>query len=128
MSVEVGYVGNRGGNVFAGDGPGDQHQPGVDQRLPGRAAEPAPALLQRSSGWTQDVDYFCNCAENAYDSLQAKLTKRFADGYSLQVNYTLQRAEQESGEYFQTPLPPAPASSTPRSTAARRTGTARTTW
>ena len=58
-------------------------------------------------GWTQDVDYFCNCATNAYDSLQAKLTKRFSDGYSVQVNYTLQKAEQDSGEYFQTPLPPA---------------------
>jgi hypothetical protein len=39
--------------------------------------------------------------------MQAKLNKRFSDGYSLQVNYTLQRAEQENGEYFQTPLPPA---------------------
>jgi hypothetical protein len=92
--------------VFAGDGPAININqasiigyPGVprNQRRP----------FYNAFRWTQDVDYFCNCAENAYDSLQTRLTKRFSDGYSLQVNYTLQRAEQDSAEYFQTPLPQA---------------------
>ena len=51
-------------------------------------------------GWTQGIDYFCNCASNAYDSLQAKLTKRFSGGYSVQSSYTLQRAIQDSADYF----------------------------
>src|SRR5438093_1834205 len=51
-------------------------------------------------GWTQGIDFFCNCADNRYDSFQAKFNKRFADGYSLLVNYTLQRALQDDGGYF----------------------------
>jgi Carboxypeptidase regulatory-like domain/TonB dependent receptor len=106
MSIEVGYVGNRGGNVFAGDGPAININQASINGYPGVPRNQRRPYFNEF-GWTQDVDYFCNCAENAYDSLQAKLNKRFADGYSLQVNYTLQRAEQENGEYFQTPLPPA---------------------
>ena len=56
-------------------------------------------------GWTQGIDYFCNCATNSYDSLQAKLTKRFSDGYSANANYTLQRARQHGGDQFETDLP-----------------------
>ena len=51
-------------------------------------------------GWTQGIDYFCNCANNWYDSVQAKFNKRFSDGYALQVNYTWQKAEGEGGGYF----------------------------
>ncbi len=50
--------------------------------------------------WTQGIDFFCNCANNAYDSLQAKFNKLFSDGYSVKANYTLQRQVQESGDYF----------------------------
>ena len=56
-------------------------------------------------GWSQGIDYFCNCATNSYDSLQAKLTKRFSSGYSANVNYTLQRARQHGGDQFETDLP-----------------------
>jgi hypothetical protein len=105
MSVEVGYVGNRGGNVFAGDGPTfNINQPTI-------IGFPSVPQNQRRPyfnqfGWTQNIDYFCNCATNAYDSLQAKFNKRFSQGYSVQVNYTLQKAVQDSGDYFQSPLAP----------------------
>jgi hypothetical protein len=51
-------------------------------------------------GWTQGIDYFCNCADNRYDSLQTKLTKRFSGGYSLQASYTMQRVRQNNGDMF----------------------------
>jgi hypothetical protein len=106
MSLEVAYVGNRGGNVFAGDGPAININQASILGFPGVPRNQRRPYFNEF-GWTQDVDYFCNCATNAYDALQTKLTKRFSDGYSMQVNYTLQKAEQDSGEYFQTPLPPA---------------------
>jgi outer membrane receptor protein involved in Fe transport len=106
MSVEVGYVGNRGGNVFAGDGPAININQASINGYPGVPRNQRRPYFNQF-GWTQDVDFFCNCADNAYDSLQAKLNKRFAKGYSVQVNYTLQRAEQDGAEYFQTPLAPA---------------------
>jgi hypothetical protein len=105
MSIEAGYVGNRGRRVFAGDGPDTNiNQPTIIgyPTVPRDQRKPYFGLF----GWTQDVIYYCNCAHNAYDSLQTRFTKRFSDGYSLSVNYTLQRVEQENSEYFQVPLPP----------------------
>jgi hypothetical protein len=111
ISAEVGYIGNRGRDVFAGDGPevgiNDptlDGYPNVPQNLrrPFFAGNVRTPYLNLGGpyGWTQGIGYFCNCAENWYDSMQAKLTKRFANGYSYQVNYTLQKAVGESGEYF----------------------------
>jgi hypothetical protein len=105
MSVEGGYVGNRGRDVFAGDGPAIN----VNQASLNGFAQGVPLNNRRPFfgpfGWTQGIDYFCNCATNSYDSLQAKLTKRFSQGYSANVNYTLQRARQHGGDQFETDLP-----------------------
>jgi hypothetical protein len=103
MSIEAGYVGNRGTRVFAGDNPDlNINQPTIigfgtlsrNQRQP----------FFRLYGWTQDVTFYCNCAKNKYDSLQARFTKRYSGGYSFQANYTLQRTVQSLGEYFQPPV------------------------
>ena len=50
-------------------------------------------------GWTQRINYFCNCADNRYDSLQAKLTGRSGDVWLL-ASYTLQRIRQDGAEQF----------------------------
>ncbi|HEX4949091.1 MAG TPA: hypothetical protein VFZ34_20610, partial [Blastocatellia bacterium] len=99
MSVEAAYVGNKGTHVFAGDGPAiDANQARLDGfgTIPRNQRRP----LFNKFGWTQGIDYFCNCADNRYDSLQVKLDKRFANGYSILTHYTLQRALQDGGEYF----------------------------
>jgi hypothetical protein len=110
MSVEAAYVGNRGRNVFAGDGPAfNINQPTLagypnvpqNNRKPFFAGGVSNNLgLGGAFGWTQGIDYFCNCAENAYDSLQLKFNKLFGQGYSIKTNYTLQHEVQESGDYF----------------------------
>jgi hypothetical protein len=105
MSVEVGYVGNRGRDVFAGDGPAiDINQASLDGYLDGVPRNERRPFFNKF-GWTQGIDYFCNCATNSYDSLQAKFNKRFSQGYSAKVNYTLQRVRQHGGSYFETDLP-----------------------
>jgi hypothetical protein len=113
MSVEVGYVGNRGRHAFVGDGPAVnvnnptlQGFPNIprDQRRPFFAGAFPTTVggYGGAFGWTQGIDFFCNCGKNSYDSLQTRFTRRFADGYSYQVNYTLQKAEQEHSDpgYF----------------------------
>jgi hypothetical protein len=110
MSVEAAYVGNRGRNVFAGDGPDfGINQPTLagypnvpqNNRKPFFAGGVGNNLgLGGAFGWTQGINYFCNCAKNSYDSLQMKFNKQFSSGYSVKTNYTLQREVQESGDYF----------------------------
>ncbi len=111
MSIEVGYVGNRGVHAFVGDGPAvDVNDPTLegfpnvprDQRRPFFAGQFPTAVggYGGAFGWTQGIGFFCNCGKNWYDSLQTRFTRRFKDGYSYQMNYTWQKAEQEDGSYF----------------------------
>jgi outer membrane receptor protein involved in Fe transport len=110
MSFEIGYVGNRGRDAFAGDGPTiNPNQATLDGfgTLSYNERQPFYSGIQTNYlglggpfGWTQGIDYFCNCANNWYDSMQARFTRRFKDGYSIQANYTLQKAEGEGGDYF----------------------------
>jgi hypothetical protein len=112
ISLEVAYVGNRGTNVFAGNGPSiNVNEPtlaGFAQGVPQNNRRPffagpiqgADGTFGGAFGWTQGIDYFCNCANNSYNSLQTKLTKRFSGGNSLLAAYTLQRARNNDGAQF----------------------------
>ncbi len=100
MSVEAAFVGNKGTHVFAGDGPAvDANQVPIAGYTPGRNGTLAKPFFQKF-GWTQGIDFFCNCADNHYNSLQLKLDKRFSDGYSVLMHYTYQHQVQEDGGYF----------------------------
>jgi outer membrane receptor protein involved in Fe transport len=99
LAVEAGYVGNKGTHVFAGDGPA------ININQPTLAGFPDVPQNDRRPffdqfGWTQGIDYFCNCADNRYDSFQTKLNKRFTDNWSILAHYTLQRALQDGQDYF----------------------------
>jgi hypothetical protein len=111
MSAEIGYVGNRGRDVFAGDGPdvgiNEPTLEGFTEGVPRNERRPFFSgrrtnylNLGGNFGWTQGIAYFCNCANNWYDSLQARLNRRFSNGYSWQANYTWQKAVGEGGDYF----------------------------
>jgi outer membrane receptor protein involved in Fe transport len=112
MSVEVAYVGNHGRHVFGGNNPDDiGNQAAIDgfvEGVPTSARRPfftggvRPNVLGIGGayGWTQDVLIYFNEAENWYNSLQAKFTRRFSDGWSAQVNYTLQKAEHQDDDYW----------------------------
>jgi outer membrane receptor protein involved in Fe transport len=112
MSFEVGYVANHGGHVFAEnnpDEPGNQaaiegFTEGIptNQRRPFFAGGVRPNVLGIGGayGWSQDVLLYFNEAENWYKSMQTRFTKRFSDGWSAQLNYTLQKAENQDNEYW----------------------------
>jgi hypothetical protein len=111
MSFEVGYVGNHGRHVFGENNPDEPgNVPAIDgfPDVPQNMRRPFFAGGVRDNvlgiggnfGWTQNVLLYFNEAQNWYQSLQTKLTRRFSDGWSAQLNYTLQRAEQEQDEYW----------------------------
>jgi hypothetical protein len=105
ISFEIGYVGNKGTHVFAGDGPDVNFNQPTLEGFPD-----VPRDLRRPFfagpvdgfgapfGLTTDMRYLCNCSDNNYHSLQTKLTKRFTKGYSLLATYTLQRIRNHGGD------------------------------
>jgi hypothetical protein len=53
-------------------------------------------------GWTQGLSYYCDCANNMYNSLQATFKVSNLSGYNLQGSYTYQRSYGEGwGPYDQ---------------------------
>jgi hypothetical protein len=107
VSAEVAFVGNKGTHVFSGDGPDvNFNQPTIvgfptiprDQRRP--FFNGPVAGYGAPFGLTTDMRYLCNCADNNYNSLQTKLTKRFSNGYSLLATYTLQRLRNHGTDQF----------------------------
>jgi hypothetical protein len=96
-SVDIAYVGNKGTHVFAGNGPAfnvnqpvsDLSQPNADLRKP---------FFSRY-GWTQGIDFFCNCADNRYNALQTKFETRLP-GLTILAHYTLARATFNDADYF----------------------------
>ncbi|HXG95113.1 MAG TPA: TonB-dependent receptor [Blastocatellia bacterium] len=96
-SLEVGYVGNKGTHVFAGDGPAfNVNQPFSDLSIPN--SDLRKPFFGRF-GWTQGIDYYCNCADNRYNALQTKFETRIP-GMSILAHYTLQRATNDDADYF----------------------------
>ncbi len=99
LSVEVAYVGNKGTHVLTGDNPDSEGNQPTLQGF-GTISRNDRRQFFKAFGWTQDVLVYCNCADNRYNALQAKLTKRFDNGYSILTHYTYQRTQNDGRDYF----------------------------
>jgi hypothetical protein len=105
ISGEIAYVGNKGTHVFAGDGPDVNFNQPILSGFPNVPRDERRPFFDGpvggygdAFGLTTDLRYLCNCSDNNYNSLQAKLTKRFTRGYSLLATYTLQRIRNHGGD------------------------------
>jgi len=99
LSLQVGYVANKGTHVFPGDTPSyDANQPSIvgfgtlttDQRR----------QFFKKFGWTQQINYFGNDASDNYNSLQAVVEKRFNKGYQFLAHYTWSKALTYDANYY----------------------------
>ncbi len=98
FSIDAGYVGNVGRHVFMGEGPNfDVNQPAF---VPGVADTNQRRPFYAKYGWTQGIEHYCNCATNRYDSLQVRAAKRYAEGFTVNLNYTYQRVLGDDGDSF----------------------------
>ena len=100
-SLEAAYVGNRGANAFLGDNPElNINQASIAGFTPGRNTNLAKPLFQKF-GFTQDILIYQGAkATNLYNSMQLKLTKRFANGFSFLTHYTLSKSVNNNNQYF----------------------------
>ena len=97
LSVSAGYVGNVGRHAFLL--PSGQ-QVNVNQAafVPGVSNTNLLKPYYQKFGWTQNIDYYCDCANGRYDSLQMQATMRNYAGVTLQFNYTFQRGLGDNGD------------------------------
>lgn len=92
VSVSAAYVGNSGRHGALGTSQSfNRNEPAYIPGDPNTNIDGRP--YYPVYGWTQNIDYYCNCANNRYDSLQAIFQVRGAAGYNLQGNYTYQIAQ-----------------------------------
>jgi hypothetical protein len=118
ISAELAYVGNHSNRAFIGNGPAanyndptlvgypdlntNQRRPFFDGPIAGAPLGSQGDLgnFGAAYGWSQGLDFFCNCGTTDYKALQAKITRRFSNGWSLLAHYTLQSAKNNDGSYF----------------------------
>lgn len=118
LSAEVAYVANHSNRAFIGNGPAanyndptlvgfgtlntNQWRPFFQGGIQGfpLGYQGDQATFGAPFGWTQGIDYFCNCGKTDYQSVQAKLTRRFANGWSILAHHTFQKAKNNTGSYF----------------------------
>lgn len=97
FSVSAGYVGNQGRHVYW-DGPATNfNSPAF---VPGVADANLRKPFFQKFGWTQNIDFFCNCANNRYDALQIQFEKRYSYGLSYTGSYTWQSAQGDDGDSY----------------------------
>ncbi len=100
ISVEVGYVGNKGTHVIWDDGPFyDLNAPALTGFAQGLSTDQRRPYFNKF-GWNIPVQYFGNDASNHYNSLQTKVEKRFGHGYSFLAHYTYAHAKSSTTNLY----------------------------
>ena len=100
ISVEVGYVGNKGTHVIFDDGPYyDLNAPTIVGFAQGLSTEQRQPFYGKF-GWNIPLYYFGNDANNHYNSVQSKVEKRFGKGYSFLAHYTFAHAKSHTSPYY----------------------------
>jgi outer membrane receptor protein involved in Fe transport len=93
--VEVAYVGNKGTHVFPGFGTNyNANQPVSLLGVPDADRRPFSRF-----GWTQNIYYNGNDADNRYNALQTKFETRFSR-LNILSHYTLASATDNDADYF----------------------------
>lgn len=98
LSISAGYVGNLGRHVFNGDGPNFN----VNQAMfvAGVANENQRKPYYARYGWSQGIDYYCDCANNNYNAFQFTADQRLSHGLTFNFNYTYQSSKGDDGDSF----------------------------
>jgi hypothetical protein len=89
VSVTASYVGNANRHGFMGTS--NTINPNEASFVAGVSNTNLDRPYFGKFGWTQDLSYYCNCANEHYNSLQTLFTVNAWQGWTLQGSYTYQR-------------------------------------
>ena len=95
VSVSGGYVGNVTRHGWLGTS--NTINPNEAEWIPSAQIAVQPYFVKY--GWTQGLNYYCNCTNAKYDSFQATFQINALRGWTLQANYTYQRDLTWDGPY-----------------------------
>jgi len=115
--LEISYVGNKGTHVLTDSGSQvpyyDLNQPTLKNFLTSSGPNCAPTFSfdhpyckttdvsrQAFQPWAAQVRYFGNDSSSHYNSLQLKVRRQFASGFSLQANYTWSKLVDFANTYY----------------------------
>lgn len=100
ISIETGYVGNKGTHVTLDGSPyNDENAPSIVGFADGVSTDQRRPYFAKF-GWNSPLYYFGNNTDNHYNSLQSKVEKRFSGGLQLLANYTYSHAKSHDQPYF----------------------------
>jgi hypothetical protein len=100
ISVETGYVGNKGTHMPLETGPNyDENAPTIVGFADGLSTDQRRPYFAKF-GWTSPLQFFGNDTDNHYNSIQSKVEKRFDSGWQLLANYTYSHAKGHDSPYF----------------------------
>jgi hypothetical protein len=100
ISIETGYVGNKGTHVTIDGSPyDDENAPTIVGFADGLSTDQRRPYFAKF-GWNSPLYYFGNDTDNHYNSLQSKVEKRFSGGLQVLANYTYSHAKSHDQPYF----------------------------
>ena len=89
VAATVAYVGNSNRHGFMGTS--NTINPNEALFVPGASNTNVNRPFYGRFGWTNDLSYYCDCANEHYNSLQATVKISAWQGWTLQGSYTYQR-------------------------------------
>jgi len=89
ITATASYVGNSNRHGFMGTS--NTINPNEASFVPGVANTNLDRPFYSKFGWTNDLSYYCDCANERYNSFQGTVLVRALQGWTLQGSYTYQR-------------------------------------
>jgi hypothetical protein len=89
IAATAAYVGNSNRHGFMGTS--NTINPNEAVFVPGASNNDVNRPFYSKFGWTNDLSYYCDCANERYNSLQATVKVQALEGWTLQGSYTYQR-------------------------------------
>src|ERR1019366_5215059 len=89
IAFPAAYVGNSNRHGFMGTS--NTINPNEAIFYPGGSNTNLDRPYYPKFGWTNDLSYYCDCANEHYNSLQATVMVKALQGWTLQGSYTYQR-------------------------------------